>query len=270
MYANKWIKGSAGWYYLGVSGAMATNSWVWSSGKCYYLTESGLMAASTVVDGKYYVDANGAWDGKTITKPAESTGSTTTTTTTGGTTTTTTASGVRAPKLPWGEAVEDLGAKGLKLVLKNDDGKKLLTTGKTMYQNQWVRFGNVYYHSDQYGYIQPNATIDGFKLDAMGAYLALPANYHKTKPANSKSGHWTNVITRPAWDEEIYRKALVAQDGKAFFAPDGGDYVTTTDLIMTVTYYSLANGLNGSYSVENVLYKTIHHDAITEQFWVED
>ena len=94
MYANKWIKGSAGWYYLGVSGAMATNSWVWSSGKCYYLTESGLMAANTVVDGKYYVDANGAWDGKTITKPAESTGGTTTTgnttTTTGGTTTSTT------------------------------------------------------------------------------------------------------------------------------------------------------------------------------------
>lgn len=41
--------------------------WVQDGGKWYYMDGSGVMLANTTTpDGKYWLDANGVWDGKTI------------------------------------------------------------------------------------------------------------------------------------------------------------------------------------------------------------
>lgn len=59
-----WQKIDGKWYLFSGSGAMQTG-WQWVGGKCYYLAESGIMAEDTWIDG-YYVDASGAWvPGKT-------------------------------------------------------------------------------------------------------------------------------------------------------------------------------------------------------------
>ena len=47
-------------------GYMCTG-WVQDGGKWYYMDGSGVMLANTTTpDGKYWLDANGVWDGKTI------------------------------------------------------------------------------------------------------------------------------------------------------------------------------------------------------------
>ena len=54
---NGWIKEGSTWYYL-ENGALARNKWVGN----YWLGTDGEMATSSWVDnGRYYVDANGAW-----------------------------------------------------------------------------------------------------------------------------------------------------------------------------------------------------------------
>lgn len=54
------------WYYFGGDGYMCTG-WVQDGGKWYYMDGSGVMLANTTTpDGKYWLDANGVWDGKTI------------------------------------------------------------------------------------------------------------------------------------------------------------------------------------------------------------
>ncbi len=55
--ANQWKKIDGKWYYFDARGYMVTNRWVGN----YYLTATGEMAVSTWIDGKYYVDATGAW-----------------------------------------------------------------------------------------------------------------------------------------------------------------------------------------------------------------
>ncbi len=120
MAARKWVKTDGKWYYLGKSGAMAENRWVkyndkwyclgksgamrtgwilykniwyflkdagdmatgWRKikGTWYYFDEQGRMYSNAYIDKKYFVDENGAWDGKTITSipdaaPSESGGS---------------------------------------------------------------------------------------------------------------------------------------------------------------------------------------------------
>ena len=53
-----WVKEGSAWYYY-ENGALARNKWI--SGK-YWLGADGRMATSSWVDnGRYYVDANGAW-----------------------------------------------------------------------------------------------------------------------------------------------------------------------------------------------------------------
>lgn len=62
-----WIKYDTGarivWRYADASGAWVSG-WRQIDGKWYYFSLGGDMAANTWVDGKYYVDASGAWADK--------------------------------------------------------------------------------------------------------------------------------------------------------------------------------------------------------------
>ena len=54
------------WYYFGGDGYMCTG-WVQDGGKWYYMDGSGVMLANTTTpDGKYWLDANGVWDGRCV------------------------------------------------------------------------------------------------------------------------------------------------------------------------------------------------------------
>lgn len=54
------------WYYFNGDGYMCTG-WVQDGANWYYMDDSGAMLANTTTpDGKYWLDANGVWDGKTI------------------------------------------------------------------------------------------------------------------------------------------------------------------------------------------------------------
>ena len=59
-----WLKDSGIWYYLDQSGAMVTG-WQKIDGAWYYFDASGRMYTNAYIDKKYFVDANGRWDGVT-------------------------------------------------------------------------------------------------------------------------------------------------------------------------------------------------------------
>ena len=59
-----WINDEGTWYYLDRNGAAATG-WQKIDGAWYYFDASGKMYADAYIDQKYYVDANGRWDGVT-------------------------------------------------------------------------------------------------------------------------------------------------------------------------------------------------------------
>ena len=53
-----WVKESNAWYYYNTDGSLARNKWAGN----YWLGADGRMATNAWVDnGRYYVDANGAW-----------------------------------------------------------------------------------------------------------------------------------------------------------------------------------------------------------------
>lgn len=55
-----WLKLNNIWYYLSGSGAMLGQGWHQIGGNWYYMYASGAMAANTWI-GEYYVNASGAW-----------------------------------------------------------------------------------------------------------------------------------------------------------------------------------------------------------------
>ena len=57
-----WLLWNGSWYYLEETG-MATG-WKYIGDAWYYFDEDGRMYSSAYVDGKYYMDENGRWDGK--------------------------------------------------------------------------------------------------------------------------------------------------------------------------------------------------------------
>ncbi|QAT41031.1 N-acetylmuramoyl-L-alanine amidase family protein [Clostridium sp. JN-9] len=55
-----WYQVGPAWYFSNPNGDMVANQWVGN----YYLGASGAMLANTLTPDNYFVDANGAWDGK--------------------------------------------------------------------------------------------------------------------------------------------------------------------------------------------------------------
>lgn len=61
-----WYKSqyTGAWYYC-KNGEIVKNGWATcSDGKWYYLGETGAMVTNTTTPDGYYVDSDGAWDGK--------------------------------------------------------------------------------------------------------------------------------------------------------------------------------------------------------------
>lgn len=55
-----WLSLSDGWYYFDPNGVRYEKGWHWINGKCYYMYNSSIMAADTWI-GSDYVDASGVW-----------------------------------------------------------------------------------------------------------------------------------------------------------------------------------------------------------------
>lgn len=67
---NSWYRENGYWYYLDSNCYMVTG-WLLEGGNYYYFypetgKPKGSMAVSTIIDGKYKVDANGCWDWITL------------------------------------------------------------------------------------------------------------------------------------------------------------------------------------------------------------
>ena len=56
-----WQNLNGAWYYLEASGAMAVNGWRQDQDKWFYLGSDGAMVKNAVIDGQYYVGADGVW-----------------------------------------------------------------------------------------------------------------------------------------------------------------------------------------------------------------
>lgn len=56
-----WAQIGGRWYYFNDQGYCVMNSWVQTSGKWYYCGPDGAMLVSQMIDGRYYVNANGEW-----------------------------------------------------------------------------------------------------------------------------------------------------------------------------------------------------------------
>ncbi len=54
-----WQQVNGAWYWLDASGAMAHDRWVGD----YYVTSSGAMATNQLIDGRWWVGADGRWVG---------------------------------------------------------------------------------------------------------------------------------------------------------------------------------------------------------------
>ena len=55
------------WYYFNTDGYMYTGWVQGGEGRWYFMSSSGAMLRNTTSpDGKYWLDANGIWDGRTL------------------------------------------------------------------------------------------------------------------------------------------------------------------------------------------------------------
>lgn len=61
--SDGWLKTDNGWEYL--VNVKKTTGWKQIGGTWYYFNDDGIMLANTLVGGKYKLDSNGKWDGKT-------------------------------------------------------------------------------------------------------------------------------------------------------------------------------------------------------------
>lgn len=57
----RWAQIGGRWYYFNEQGYCVMNSWVQTSGKWYYCGPDGAMLVSQMIDGRYFVNANGEW-----------------------------------------------------------------------------------------------------------------------------------------------------------------------------------------------------------------
>lgn len=80
----------------------------------------------------------------------------------------------------------------------------------------------------------------------------------QTQQVNHKAeGHYETVIIQAAWDEPIYEAHSFCYDCKA-------------DITNNEVYHFCPVSEAWSYYVESIQVGSKHHDAVTEQKWVED
>lgn len=72
------------------------------------------------------------------------------------------------------------------------------------------------------------------------------------------TGHYETVVVKDAWDEPVYDYRLICNMC--------GTDVTDDD----VSAFHYAFECYGSYSSKKIQIDTVHHEAVTEQVWVED
>lgn len=139
-----WIKSNNTWYYLSGSGAMLGEGWHWISGKCYYMDASGAMAANTWI-GSYYVGASGAW----------------------------------IPNYSPAKWIKN----GSRWWYRHADGSYTVSNweyinGSWYYfdsegwmKTGWLNLGNTWYYLYDNGAMASNTTINGYYVDASGAWV---------------------------------------------------------------------------------------------------
>lgn len=79
-----------------------------------------------------------------------------------------------------------------------------------------------------------------------------------TTVTHEATGHYETVVVKDAWDEDIREPRVVCGCGKIFI----DDWEWENHFIDDECIYG--------YSVKTVVVDTIHHEAVTEQVWVED
>lgn len=90
-----------------------------------------------------------------------------------------------------------------------------------------------------------------------------PAHTHSwveqtTTVTHEATGHYETKVVKEAWDEQIRGERVVC---------GCGELCVTVDEWLS---HCLADGCRQGYSVKSVVVDTIHHEAESEQVWVED
>ena len=96
-----------------------------------------------------------------------------------------------------------------------------------------------------------------------------PAQHQHTWQHVEATGHYETVTVQAAWDEEV----PVYQDVERVICNVCGADITTSDVSAHSKAHALAyegSGWHSEVRHEQTGTQTVHHDAVTEQHWVQD